>query len=308
MYDNSRTNSYADKGHMYIKPTLSTDQYGEHGIFHGEITLDGTLPIDSCTNPKNLGCKRIGNYPKSIVNPTISAKIRTVHSFYFQYGRVHVRAKIPSGDWTWPSISLLPRFNKYGPWPASGEIRLMESRGNVILVDENGKDIGSNRITSALHFGPYFPYNGYENALIERVHRSGFDEKFHLYSVEWTPDNITFFLDDVPTKVITPPEGGFWELGGFDRSVPNPWENSDNQRMAPFDQKYFLALNVAVGGTGGHFPDTALNGPNKKRKPWVNANSQSSFLTFYNARREWYPTWADDKAALIIDYIEIYAI
>lgn len=55
------------------------------------------------------------------------------------------------------------------------------------------------------------------------------------------PDHISFSIDNVTVKTITPTEEGFWEIGGFDNSVPNPWKHSDHKRMAPFDQKVCTA-------------------------------------------------------------------
>ena len=61
----------------------------------------------------------------------MSAKITTTESFKFKCGRVEAKDKLLNGDWLWPAIWLLPRHNEYGNWPASGEIDIMESRGNV---------------------------------------------------------------------------------------------------------------------------------------------------------------------------------
>ncbi len=55
----------------------------------------------------------------------MSGKLTTVNSFAFTYGRVEVKAKLPKGDWLWPAIWALPRYNEYGEWPASGEIDIM---------------------------------------------------------------------------------------------------------------------------------------------------------------------------------------
>ena len=65
-----------------------------------------------------------------MINPIRSARLRSVKSFSFQYGRVEIKAKLPKGDWLWPAIWMLPAHNEYGQWPASGEIDIMESRGN----------------------------------------------------------------------------------------------------------------------------------------------------------------------------------
>ena len=68
----------------------------------------------------------------TVINPVMSARIHTKRSHHIQFGKVEVRAKIPRGDWLWPSIFMLPvNEDKYGPWPRSGEIDIMQSRGNA---------------------------------------------------------------------------------------------------------------------------------------------------------------------------------
>ena len=130
-------------------------------------------------------------------------------------------------------------------------------------------------------------------------------------------------------KTIAPSDEGFWEMGDFDNSVPNPWKHSDHKRMAPFDQKvyyvhpivirilgqtnvnsfihfqFFLMLNVAVGGVNGYFSDDATT--EKGKKPWKNMSPRST-LEFWDANRDWYPTWAGEDGILKVDYIRIYAI
>lgn len=61
----------------------------------------------------------------------------------------------------------MPRFNQYGTWPMSGEIDIMESRGNRKLFNPNGVNIGSEQVSSTLHFGPQWDMNGYEKAHYE---------------------------------------------------------------------------------------------------------------------------------------------
>jgi beta-glucanase (GH16 family) len=86
------------------------------------------------------------------------------------------------------AIWLLPRFNYYGSWPSSGEIDLIESRGNRDLTI-NGKNVGSEQTSSTLHFGPFWPLNGYEHAHFEKntAPGKGFDTDFNLFELEWTP-------------------------------------------------------------------------------------------------------------------------
>lgn len=92
------------------------------------------------------------------------------------------------------AIWLLPRSNFYGSWPTSGEIDLTESRGNKQLF-QNGQNIGSELSSSTLHFGPFWPLNGYEHAHFEKntASNSGFDTGFNRFQLEWTPgmDGLT---------------------------------------------------------------------------------------------------------------------
>jgi hypothetical protein len=302
VYHNSRENSYARDGVLYLKPTLTSDRHGEDFLFNGQLSLHGGAPADECTNPSFWGCERTGS-GSNIINPTMSARIRTVESFYFKYGRVEVRAKLPAGDWLWPAIWLLPRYNAYGTWPASGEIDLMESRGNRQLF-QNGVNIGTEQISQTLHYGPYYPYNGYENAHFEKNSppNQGYDRDFHTYGLEWTESHFTFTIDGVHVGTIVPPAGGFWEMGGFPDTVENPWKYGE--RMAPFDQKFYLIINLAVGGTTGFFPDTST-GPYPK--PWLNT-SPNSFLDFWNAKNNWLPTWNGEDSALQVDYVRVWAV
>lgn len=60
----------------------------------------------------------------------MSARLTTRKSHHIQFGKVEVVAKLPKGDWLWPAISMLPVDNSYGPWPESGEIDIMQGRGN----------------------------------------------------------------------------------------------------------------------------------------------------------------------------------
>jgi len=305
VYSNNRQNSFVRDGALHIKPTLTNDYYGDNFAETGTLSLLGGSPADECTNPAFYGCERTGA-GGNLINPTMSARLRTVNSFSFKYGRIEVRARLPAGDWLWPAIWMLPRYNKYGTWPASGEIDIMESRGNRKLFNPQGVNIGAEQVSATLHYGPFFPHNGFMNAHAEvnSAPDAGFDRDFHTYAVEWTDQHIKFILDGAEVKTITPPAGGFWELGEFDNALPNPWAgNAENPRMAPFDQEYYIILNLAVGGTNGFFPDDVSG----SRKPWNNA-AGNAFSDFWAARNEWYPTWQGDDASLLVDYVRVYAV
>lgn len=86
-------------------------------------------------------------------------------------------------------------------------------------------------------------------------------------------------------------------LGKFDQTTyDNPW--AGRGKNAPFDQKFYVIFNVAVGGTGGYFPDG--NG-----KPWSDEDPHA-VNAFWAAQDQWYPTWDGENAALQIDSINVW--
>lgn len=162
---------------------------------------------------------------------------------------------------------MMPRYNAYGGWPTSGEIDIVESRGNRNLM-LNGQQIGTQLMGSTLHWGPDWAHNGYPHTHWEKRNAAGFDTAFHTYEVVWTPTNINFYVDGEHVGGVTPPAGGLWELGGWGNSLFNPWQSEG--LMAPFDQEFYIIVNNAVGGTA-YFPDEAVNA---NGKPWHNASPQ----------------------------------
>jgi beta-glucanase (GH16 family) len=85
-----------------------------------------------------------------------------------------------------PAIWMMPKNNQFGTWPSSGEIDIMESRGNRNLT-LNGVNIGVEQVGHTLHFGPYVGLNGYPttNFNVNSEPGQGFDQDFHLYQMEW---------------------------------------------------------------------------------------------------------------------------
>ena len=86
-------------------------------------TAADTSPASSCGAVSNATSG-------TVINPVMSARITTKNSHHIHYGKVEIVAKLPRGDWLWPALWMLPVDNSYGPWPLSGEIDIMESRGN----------------------------------------------------------------------------------------------------------------------------------------------------------------------------------
>jgi beta-glucanase (GH16 family) len=153
-------------------------------------------------------------------NKYTSARLVTQHKGDWKYGKLEVKAKLPRGRGLWPAIWMLSTDNAYGRWPASGEIDVMEHVGYM-------KD----SIFASLHSKSYNHVIGTQKT--KGVFISKPYDKFHVYTVEWTPDSITFLLDN---KVYY--------------RVSNEHKTSAEW---PFDQKFYLLLNVAVGGNWGGY-------------------------------------------------------
>jgi len=295
-YTNNRTNSFVKNGVLYIKPTLTADTIGEAGLKSATLNLWGGEPANLCTGNNFYGCERTGGGGGNILNPIQSARIRTSSSFNFKYGRVEVKAKLPKGDWIWPAIWMMPRRNSYGDWPASGEIDIVESRGNAAGYPAGGVDV----LGSTLHWGPYWAVDPYTLTHKELKAPSGdWNSDFHIFGMFWDATGIYTYVDTQSNQVLVVnfTATDFWTRGGWGNTYANPWAGRPN--AAPFDQEFYLTLNVAVGGTNGYFPDGQGN------KPWVNTDP-NAINAFWNGKNQWYPTWVGDNCALQVDYVRIY--
>jgi beta-glucanase (GH16 family) len=168
-----------------------------------------------------------------------SAKLRTRKRdgsplFNQKYGRFEFRAKLPTGRGIWPALWMLPQGDKYGPWASSGEIDVMEARGQ-----EPTKVLGT------LHFGTRWPANTHTSKDYVLPDR-GTIADFHVYALEWEPGEIRWFVDGKQYA-----SQSFWwsssKTAGGKGLTPkgeadlNPWP-------APFDQPFYAVMNVAVGG------------------------------------------------------------
>ncbi len=136
----------------------------------------------------------------------------------FTYGRFEAKAKLPSGVGTWPAIWMLPTEWKYGGWPDSGEIDIMEHVG-----------FDQGRIHITVHTETYNHTKGTQvgkNTIVPNV-----STEFHTYRIDWTPEKIVGFIDDQ-------------QLFNFDNS-------NKGSATWPFNQKFHWLLNIAVGGNWG---------------------------------------------------------
>lgn len=298
-YADRGENSYVRDGILYIKPTLTADTYGEDFLYHGTLDLRPNCNIDI-----DGGCYRVAG--DEIINPIQSARIRTINSFSFVYGTVEIRAKMPRGDWIWPAMWLLPTSEVYGGWPRSGEIDMVEIRGNNNLRSANGKIIGNSMVASTNHWGTDYAHNQWPLTHYEKILAQGdFSSDFHTFGLERRPDVMRFFVDGNLVGEIRPPAGGFWELGNFASNPggPNIWASGSN--MAPFDQPFHFIFNVAVGGN--YFPEGCVN--EGYQKPWKMYDPRQ-MRAFWENRDKWLPTWnaQTEDNALKVEYIRVWEL
>ncbi|KAM6494910.1 glycoside hydrolase family 16 protein [Amanita muscaria] len=302
MTTTSDTNLFLRNSQLYIYPTLTSDTV-TNVLNGGNYTLSG------CSTKNHTACTAVSNAAKgSVINPVMSARINTKGKKSIRYGKVEFRAKLPRGDWLWPAVWMLPEQETYGAWPASGEIDVVEARGNGPAYTAQG----SNFVRSSLNYGPL-------PTLLNQIYgwysmkRSSFDQAFHVYSLEWDQDFMRFYTDSRLNAMLylgINQKSSFWKRGGFPQTaqngstqvvVNNPWSNSGPS--APYDQSFYLIVDLAAGGTSGWFPD------NVGGKPWYDG-SLTAMREFAIAQDQWYATWpqSQDDRAFRIDYIKMWEL
>ena len=147
-----------------------------------------------------------------------SARMVSKRKGDWTYGRMEIRAKLPKGVGVWPAIWMLSTDWTYGGWPESGEIDIMESVG--YLPDS---------VYGTVHTKRFNHVQGTQKSV--GLASKTLSTEFHTYSIEWDADKIDFFFDDQKYQTFSNRREG-----------PDAW---------PFDQKFHLILNVAVGGNWG---------------------------------------------------------
>ncbi|MEO0224914.1 MAG: sugar-binding protein, partial [candidate division WOR-3 bacterium] len=152
-----------------------------------------------------------------------SARLKTRYKGDWLYGRFEIRAKLPGGRGTWPAIWMLPTDWVYGGWPSSGEIDIMECVG-----------YDPTRVYSTIHTEAYNHMLGTQKGG-SIVLSPAPQDVFYTYICEWYPDRIDFYVD----------------TGSQVRKVFTFNKESDDYRVWPFNQRFHLILNIAVGGTWG---------------------------------------------------------
>ena len=178
--------------------------------------------------------------------------------FTRKYGKFEFRARVPYGKGMWPALWMLPQDDAYGAWAASGEIDVLE------IVGEKPREY-----LGTLHFGSTFP----KRELVTHVRKlpgGSTVGDWHVYAVEWEPGEIRWLVDGETWATQT-----FWHSCSKRRAGKGlaPRSEADlNRWPAPFDQPFYIVMNIAVGG---NFPGAP--------------NAQTQF-----------------PAELVVDYVRVY--
>lgn len=147
-----------------------------------------------------------------------SGKIVSAGLFSKTYGRFESRIRLPKGRGLWPAFWMLPDNNT---WPMTGEIDIMENRGDTPSI-----------INGTLHYGSSWPNN--QNDTDKHDFIQDLSGGFHVYSVEWDPDVIRWYIDDVLFKTET--------------RNPNSLNPASSNDPWPWNKNFHILLNLAVGG------------------------------------------------------------
>ena len=171
-----------------------------------------------------------------------SGRIRSKGRFSQRYGRFEARMKLPLGKGIWPAFWLLGDDSSSVGWPRCGEIDVMENIGEP------------SRIYSTIH-GPGYSGDRGISAKFNLPSGRRVDDAFHTYRVEWQPERLRFFFDDVLIVERTAkdlPAGASWV----------------------YDHPFFVILNVAVGGNWPRYPDATTRFPQKMLVDYVRVYSR----------------------------------
>lgn len=212
------------------KLDMNTWNYEPHepGWTNNELQEYTTSEDNVFVQDGNLVIKAIKDDSNGSTHYT-SGKVTTQNKQDFMYGKVVVSAKAPEGQGLWPAIWMMPTDESYyGQWPKCGEIDIMEVLGNDV-----------NTAYGTLHWGE--PH-GEKQGTVTLTDGTSFADSFHEYSVEWEPGEFRYYID------------------GEHYLTVNDWfsavEGEDEKAYpAPFNQTFFVQLNLAVGGNWPGNPD-----------------------------------------------------
>ena len=168
-----------------------------------------------------------------------SGRIRSKHRGDWKYGKFETRARLPAGQGVWSAIWMLPTDQKYGTWASSGEIDIMEFKGQEPDV-----------VWGTLHYGSQWPGNKHTGDTY-KLDKGNFTDDFHIFTLEWEEGAMRWYVDGKLTQTQT------------------QWESNGGKFPAPFDQEFHILLNLAIGGGFLGNPDGTTKFPREMLVDYV---------------------------------------
>ncbi|MBE0376282.1 glycoside hydrolase family 16 protein [Pseudoalteromonas prydzensis] len=175
--------------------------------------------------------------------PFTSARLRSKGLGDWRYGRFEIRAKLPAGQGAWPAIWMLPTDWEYGRWASSGEIDIMEAVNLKVPTDDKTAPVGTleSRVHGTLHYGGPAPKNVYSGTAYTFAGDQNPADTFHVYALEWQQDEMRWYVDDIHFATFKSEQ---W----YSASEQADGTLIENPGFAPFDKRFHMLLNFAVGG------------------------------------------------------------
>ncbi len=180
----------------------------------------------------NLNIQAVGTAGAGGTSYT-SGRITTQSLFSQTYGLFQFSAQLPAGAGLWPAIWMMPTNSVYGGWPQSGEIDVMESQGT-----------GTNQVQGSLHSGN--SYNSQNTQYqVYTLPNNGSTTAWHTYDLQWEP--LTNGAGGTQVQLNWYVDGNLYETQTGGWTVPSTAPAGDTN--APFDQSFYIIMNLAVGGS-----------------------------------------------------------
>lgn len=140
------------------------------------------------------------------------------------YGKVESKIKMPTGNGIWPAFWMLPHDSEYGTWAASGEIDIMEARGRL-----------AGEVCGTIHYGNVWPNNSSSGKTYNFKDGDSIAQ-YHVYTLEWDPTEMRWYVDGELYSSLS----NWYSVQSESGNYPYP---------APFDEEFYVLLNLALGGT-----------------------------------------------------------
>ncbi|KAJ9451599.1 Glucan endo-1 [Diplonema papillatum] len=202
--------------------------------------------------------------------PYSSARLNSKGKGDFKYGKFEARIKLPFGQGSWPAFWMLPTDSEFGVWPLSGEIDILEA--------VNLKVGGERNVHGTLHYGNPWPNNKYSGSPYLLPNGANPADGYHVYTVEWEEGEIRWYVDGTHYATQQRSTANYDSNGNPVNLKHRGWFHQVNGKTtfaaSPFDKKFHLLLNFAVGG------DWAGNTNDKGIDATAFANGQFMYVDY----------------------------